>query len=177
MPRKKILYGYQPESTCVSAWLFVIFPFQSCPTREPAVDAAAPLAMPAQACRGFHQHVPGLVTVDAAGPFAVAAADFFVSRIFLFCHSSHGTVGRRGVKHLQKGQEWRAVFLHSGTPGQPCREKGGKGLRTAGTLTRGNRIYLQGSCRLHRQWPGVSSPGNSTYHSLPLRPRGLLECL
>lgn len=107
----------------MSAWLFVIFPFQSCPTRETAVDAAAPLAMPAQACRGFHQHVPGLVTVDAACPFAVAAADLFVSRMFLFCHSSQGSVGRHGVKHLQKGQEWRAVFSIHEHPGNHAGKK------------------------------------------------------
>jgi len=92
MPRKKILYGYQPESTCVSAWLFVIFPFQSCPTRETAVDAAIPVAVPAPAGRCQDEDIAGLFAVDAACPLAVGAENPLVFRCRFFRHPGHSVL-------------------------------------------------------------------------------------
>ncbi len=54
--------------------------------------------MPAEAGGGFHQHVAGLVAVDAAGPFAVAATGLLVSRVFQIRHSTHGNVDRNKIK-------------------------------------------------------------------------------
>ena len=51
--------------------LFVVFPFQPCPSGESAIDASRSFAVPALARRFSHQHIAGLIAVDAARSFAM----------------------------------------------------------------------------------------------------------